>query len=171
MNKQEALRFATLLSGCIFLLVCSYPHYLRRVEEHAKHQFILDNHCDTSRPHPSIHYNQMTYDGTQTNCSEARAYTHMPIVLGAFIDLWLRSPIPAILYADNWKVQVSYVLFGCITIVTAIISLRRYYTDCRVVDAVRRQEASLVGERQRLIIKEAGNPRENISDATYTIKH
>lgn len=157
MNKPEVLRIVTLVSGCLFLLLCSYPHYLRRIEEHAKHMFILQNHCETSRPHPSIHYNQMTYDGTRTNCSEARAYTHMPIIIGAFIDLWLKSPIPAILYADNWKIQVSYIIFVCITIVMLIVSLRKYYTDMHVIKAVRQQEAFLTEDRQRLIIKKPVN--------------
>ena len=161
-NKRDALRVATLISSCVFLLVCTWPHYLRRIEEYNKHMFVLQNHCNTNRPHPSIQYNQMTYEGTQTNCSDARAYTQMPILAGAFIDLWLKSPIPAVLYADNWKVQVSYFLFGWITIVTVILSLKNYWTDCHVIDAVRRQEASLSGNRQRLIVKESQGDNESI---------
>ena len=150
MNKQLVLRGLTVVAGCIFLLICAYPHYLRRVEEHAKHTFVLDNHCDTSRPHPSIHYNQMTYDGIQTNCSEARAYTGVPILAGAFMDLWLGSPVYGILYATDWKVQLAYVIFGCVTIMCVSYHLRKYYTDKHVIDAVEQQKRNT----QMMIVKQ-----------------
>lgn len=151
-DTRRALYTATLLSGCVFFLVCAYPHYLRRVEEHNKHQFVIDNHCDTNRPHPSIHYNLMTYDGTATNCAEARANVSMPVIVGAFIDMWMRSPIPGILYATSWEVQIAYMLFGCITIVWGISSIRKYMTDCHVIDVVKTQEKAVAQQRRRLVV-------------------
>lgn len=157
MNKRQVLYAATAFSGLVFLLLCAYPHYLRRSEEYKKHEFVIDNHCDTSRPHPSIHYNAMTYDGTMTNCADARAFTSMPVLIGAFIDLWLVSPIPGILYATSWQMQMFYALMGCTTIVCAIVSYRKYVTDMHVIEAVSRQKGRLADGRQRLVVGKAEN--------------
>jgi hypothetical protein len=122
------LFFGTLISGWY------YDCYQQRKEIHRQHLFVLQTECIAGKLHPSIQHNLMTYEGLQTNCTEAHVYTQTPIWLGACDDCWRSSIWHTLIHADDWRVQLTYMVGG---VLVAVMLARELFRQKRTKAALK----------------------------------
>lgn len=157
-------------AGLVFLIVASLAvsvtylkFYNERTQNYYKHHYVLKYECQSGRQLSNIQYNQMTYDGTATNCTEALVFTSIPPTLGAIHDMWIASPFYALLHATDWKIQVAYTLFVVITLVTLIRSYFNYRAQQAVLNAFSGAQKgvmtarSAIDGRERMLVKVSPN--------------
>lgn len=166
-GRFASLFLASIVGALVLIVGASYvKFYNERTENYKKHMYVLQYECRSGRQLAQIQYNAMTYDGTQTNCSEALVFTNVPPVLGAMHDMWVASPFFSLMYATDWKIQVAYALFGIVAIVTAIRSWFIYKSQQEVLKTFSstnrnlRVTESSIDERPRLLIKKSSQQTE-----------
>lgn len=174
MNARHVSLLTTLVVALVTLVVgAAYvKFYNERAETYKKHTYVLEHECRSGRQLPQIQYNLMTYDGTSTNCSEALVFTSVPPVLGAVHDMWVASPFFSLMYATDWKIQVSYALFGIVGVVTAIRSYFSHKSQKAVLDTFSstrdgvRVAKSSIDQRPRLLVKTTSNktPMQHLAE-------
>lgn len=163
MNRQLVPVACVLLIAAATIVVGStfVKFYNERTENYKKHSFVLHHECRSGRQLPQIQYNMMTYDGTSTNCTEALVFTSIPPLLGAIHDMWIASPFYALMYATDWKIQVSYVIFGVVIIVFGLREYFRTKAQQAVLDTFSSTRSNIhiakssIDQRPRLLVKVA----------------
>ncbi len=96
------------IAWIVFGLAVFTPYYHSRSEQHRNHLQVLRTICNGKNIPDKFQVNEVTYEGTLSNCTRATVFIATPVFLGAINDFWQDSIFYTLLHATDWKVQAVY---------------------------------------------------------------